>query len=328
MADRLRLGVVSHDGSWPAHRADRHMLAAFARVHDVSFVNVDKGWPPRLDQVPDLHSLDAIVTFIRYRELMVATPINWAGYDGPRIQLEWDAWTDVADMDTRYRGTWEPTFRTHRFDHLLVSGLRLVEHFEALRVPVTWLPKGFDGAGFADRGRPRSGIAHYGTLYRSRRAMLRALRSKGAAVEHLSFPYEQLGDRLNDLAGVVSCMLDASVRWGRVGRVLERRWPGVALRIGDDLEPMQKSFEIAASGAVPLMPPSPDLEPLGFVDGENALVWKDFDELALLVHNYRAEPDSFRPIGRAAGVLAKRRHTWDHRAVELGEIVRRLRAGH
>lgn len=326
MPDRLRLGVVSHDRSWPAHRADRHMLAAFARVHDVSFVDVDEGWPPRLDRVPGLHSLDAVVTFIRYRDLMVAPPIEWSGYDGPRIQLEWDAWTDIADFDMRYRGTWAPTFSTHRFDHLVVSGLRLVEHFEALKVPVTWLAKGFDGAGFADRGRARSGLAHYGTLYRSRRAMLRALRRTGEAVDHLEFPYEELDDRLNDLDGVVACMLDARVRWGKVGRALERRWPGVALRVGADLEPMQKTFEIAASGAVPLIPPSPDLEPLGFVDGETALVWRDFDELAHLVRRYRADPGAFRPVGRAAADLARRRHTWDHRAVELGDIVRRLRA--
>lgn len=323
-SDRLRLGVVSHDRSWPAHRADRHMLAAFARAHDVSFVDVDEGWPPRLDRVPDLHSLDAVVTFIRYRDLMVAPPIDWAGYDGPRIQLEWDAWTDIADFGQRHRGTWVPTFRTHRYDHLLVSGLRLVEHFDALGVPVTWLPKGFDGASFADRGRARSGIAHYGTLYRSRRAMLRSLRRQGAAVEHVSFPYDQLDDRLNELAGAVACMLDASVRWGKAGRAVERYWPGAALSVGEDLEPMQKTFEIAAAGAAPLIPPSPDLAPLGFVDGETALVWRDFTELAALVRGYRAEPDSFTAVGRAAAVLAASRHTWDHRARELGEIVRRL----
>jgi spore maturation protein CgeB len=121
-------------------------------------------------------------------------------------------------------------------------------------------------------------------------------------------------------------MLDASVRWGKAGRALERRWPGVALRIGDDLEPMQKTFEIAASGAVPLIPPSPDLAPLGFVDGETALVWRDFAELAALVRRYRAEPESFAPIGRATADLSRRRHTWDHRAVELGDIIRRLRS--
>lgn len=327
MTERLRLGVMSHDRSWPAARADRHMLAAFARVHDVSFVDVDEGWPPRLDRVPDLHSLDAVVTFIRYRDLMVAPPIDWAGYDGPRIQLEWDAWTDIADLDTRYRGTWVPTFRTHHFDHLLVSGLRLVPHFESLGVPVTWLAKGFDAPSFSDLGRPRSGIAHYGTLYRTRRAMLRSLRRQGAAVDHVSIPYDELADRLNGLAGVIACMLDAGVRGGKVGRALERRWPGVALRLGEDLEPMQKTFEIAAAGAVPLIPPSPDLAPLGFVDGETAMVWRDFDELAGLVRGYRSDPAPFAAVGRAAAVLSHARHTWDHRAAELGDIVRRLRAG-
>ena len=327
MANRLRLGLVSHDKSWPAHRADRHMLAAFRRAHDVTFVDVDQRWPPRLDRVPDLKALDAIVTFIRYRDLMAAPAIDWAGYDGPRIQLEWDAWTDVADFDSRYRGTWLPTFRKHRYDHLLVSGLRLVEHFERQGVPTTWLAKGFDAGSFADQGRDRTGIGHFGTLYRSRRAMLRALRRKGAAIEHLTIPYDQLSDRLNDLAGVVACMLDAQVRFGKVGRALERAWPGTALQIGDELEPMQKTFEIAASGAVPLVPYCPDLAPLGFVDGATALVWRDFDQLAEAVLGYRADPGSFAPIGKAAGELAAGRHTWDHRAAELGDIVRRIRAG-
>ncbi len=300
------------------------MLAAFARLHDVSFVDVDEGWPPRLDRVSDLHSLDAVVTFIRYRDLMAASPIDWAGYDGPRIQLEWDAWTDIADFDTRYRGTWVPTFRSHRFDHLLVSGLRLVGHFEALGVPVTWLPKGFDAPSFTDLGRPRSGLAHYGTLYRSRRAMLRALERKGALVDHVSVPYDQLADRLNGWAGVVACMLDAAVRLGKVGRAIERRWPGVALRLGEDLEPMQKTFEIAGAGAVPLIPRSPDLDPLGFVHGETALMWRDFDELAELVRGYKSDPGPFAAIGRAAAELAHRRHTWDQRAADLGDIVRRI----
>jgi Glycosyl transferases group 1 len=320
----LRVAILSHDQSWPQSSYNRTFVQILVRCLDAEFVDVDFGWPPRIQQIPDYRSLDAIVTFIRYRDLMVADPIDWHGFDGLRVQLDHDAHTDLA-MSGPYRGTWARTFRHHGFDHLVVSGLRLVDHFEGQGIPVSWLPKGFDGSAFADLGRHRAGIAHFGTLYRSRRAMLRALERAGTPIPHLVIPYEQLNERLNDLAGVVVCMIDARVCWGKLGRAVERRWPGAALDLGVELEPMIKTFEVAGAGCAPLLAPSPDLGPLGFADGTTALVWHDFDELVGLVRDLRDDPEQLAVVGKAASSLVHARHTWSRRAAELVDIIEQLR---
>jgi hypothetical protein len=301
------------------------MIAAIRRHLDVEFVDIDRNRAVRLDTVTDYRALDAVLTFYRYRELLAADPIDWAGYEGPRIQLDWDAWYDLANFDTRYRGTWTVNFRRHRFDHLVVSGLRLVGHFEERGITTSWLPKACDGGVFRDLGGPREGVGHFGTLYRSRRAMLRYLHRAGCSIKHIDVPYERLNDRLNDFSGVVASMLDARVRWGRLGRAVERRWPGAALVLGVDLEPMQKTFEIGGAGAAPLIAPSPDLPRLGFVHGITAVIWQDFAELADEVRSHVDEPDRLHRIGRAASHLVLQRHTWDHRALELAAIIRRVR---
>jgi hypothetical protein len=317
----VRIAIVSHDRSWHAYA--RAFVQTFVRRLDAEFVDVDDEWPPRIDAIPDYRSLDAVVVFMRYRKLLVADAIDWRGYGGLRIQLEHDAHTDPS-MEAAWRGTWARTFRRHQFDHFIVSGLRLVEHFEAQGIATSWLPKGFDDDALTDLGRRRAGVAHFGTLYRSRRAMLRSLRRSGAPIPHLTTPYEQLNDVLNDYGGVVVCSLDARARWGKLGRALERRWPGTALELGEELEPMIKTFEVAGAGCAPLLAPSPDLEPLGFIDGETALIWRDFDELARLVRDGQHDSDRLAAVGSAASRLAHARHTWSHRAAELASIIDRL----
>jgi hypothetical protein len=321
---RLRIALLSHDASWTDNRAERHMIAAFRRHIDVEFVDVDKNPTAGLHIVPDRGSLDAAVTFYRYRQLMTADPIDWAEYTGPRIQMDTDASSDFT-LDSRYTGTWPNAFRRHRFDHLVVSGLRAVEHFEAGGIPTSWLPKACDGERFRDLGRWRDGIGHFGSLYRSRQAMLRYLRRAGCPVEHVQVPYERLNDRLNDFNGVVAATLEAHVRWGKLGRAVERKLPGAALVLGSDIEPMLKTFEIGGAGAAPLLAPSPDLAELGFVDGSSAVIWQDFAELADVVRSCANEPESMHRIGRAAHSLVHQRHTWDHRALELAAIIRRVR---
>jgi glycosyltransferase involved in cell wall biosynthesis len=316
------IAIVSHDRSW--HEYARRFVQTLVRRLNAEFLDIDDGWPPRIDAIADYRSLDAIVVFMRYRKLLVAEAIDWRGYSGLRVQLEHDAHTDPS-FESPWRGTWARTFRRHQFDHLVVSGLRLVEHFEAQRIPVSWLPKGFDSDTLMDLGRRRNGIAHFGTLYRSRRAMLRALRSAGTPIRHLVMPYEQLNDALNDLSGVVVCNIDARARWWKFGRGLERYWPGTALELGEDVEPMIKTFEVAGAGCAPLIAPSPDLEPLGFIDGTTALIWRDFDELAYVVRHLQHDSERLGAIGSAASRLAHTRHTWSRRAAELADIIDRLR---
>jgi glycosyltransferase involved in cell wall biosynthesis len=321
-----RIAILSHHRSWPEASYGRSFVQTLVRSLDAEFIDIDEGWPPRIDRISDYRSLDAIVIFSRYRRLLVAEPMDWRGYDGPRIQLEHDAHTDLA-AEGPWPGTWAETFRRHDFDHLIVSGVRLVEHFEAQGVPTSWLAKGFDSELFMDLGRERDGIAHYGTLYRSRRAMLRALERAGTPILHMDIPYEELNDALNGRAGMVVCTFGSRVRWGKLGRAIERRWPGAALELGDEIEPMIKTFEIAGAGCAPLLVRTPDLELLGIADGETALLWSDFDELADIVREVQHECERLRAIGSAASELAHARHTWRHRATELQQIIDRVRRG-
>jgi glycosyltransferase involved in cell wall biosynthesis len=155
--------------------------------------------------------------------------------------------------------------------------------------------------------------------------MLGYLRRAGSPVAHVQVPYEKLNGRLNDFNGVVAATLEARVRWGKFGRAIERKWPGAALELGPDIEPMLKTFEIGGAGAAPLLAPSPDLAPLGFLDGTTAVIWSDFAELVDVVRASVDEPERTHRIGRAARRLVHERHTWDHRALELAAIIRRVR---
>src|SRR6266511_3345084 len=90
----VRIAVLSHDEAWPEHSYNRTFVQTMVRELDAQFVDVDRAWPPVISDIADYRSLDAVVTFIRYRQLLVADPIDWRGYDGVRIQIDHDAHTD------------------------------------------------------------------------------------------------------------------------------------------------------------------------------------------------------------------------------------------
>jgi hypothetical protein len=75
---------------------------------------------------------------------------------------------------------------------------------------------------------------------------------------------------------------------------------------------MIKTFEVAGAGCVPLVDRVEDLEYLGFVHGENSLIYDTFDEAA---ETARAtdRTEQIR-MGKAASSLVHERHTWRHRA--------------
>jgi spore maturation protein CgeB len=84
---------------------------------------------------------------------------------------------------------------------------------------------------------------------------------------------------------------------------------------------MLKLFESAASGCATFCDWTPDLDYLGFVDGENIIVFRDFDELVEKARYYLAQPDELRRIGSNGAALALERHTWKHRAIELRQVL-------
>jgi spore maturation protein CgeB len=83
------------------------------------------------------------------------------------------------------------------------------------------------------------------------------------------------------------------------------------------LEPMAKLFEGAGAGCCPVADAMADLEPLGFRDGENALLFATHEQLVERVRWGIEHPEALRAFGHAAARLGRERHTWTHRATEL-----------
>jgi spore maturation protein CgeB len=84
---------------------------------------------------------------------------------------------------------------------------------------------------------------------------------------------------------------------------------------------MQKLFEVAGSGCVPIVDALPELEELGYVDGGTAVTYANFDELAEKLRDYADRPEDLAAMGRATVEMTARRHTWNHRAAELETLL-------
>jgi hypothetical protein len=141
------------------------------------------------------------------------------------------------------------------------------------------------------------------------------LRQSNTDVTRLNLPFTELANRLNDFSAGVVCNLVAYRRGWKLGVALNRIRPGSLLRLTPGVEPMIKNFEIPACGAALVCDYIPELEDLGFVDGQNAIFYRTFDELVDIVRT--GDADRLRDVGGAGARLVHSRHTWRHRAREL-----------
>lgn len=288
------------------------LLRAFEKHGGVSLVHT-----PRGDlSAADPNSYDAIVVFVRFRYLRAGPPIDWRGFSGKRILLEHDSVQNYSHISGgRLYGAWPAEFERHGFDLMVVSSREVSRRFEADAIPSVWVPKGYDERIFYDEGTPRDGTCHYGRLYVARTAMLRRLRRAGLSVSHVKAPFEQLNGVLNRYAACVVCNMEGTPAFGAVGRALQQVVPGALVTVRPGIEVMIKNFEVAASGCAPFFDAIPELSELGFVDGETAFIYSDFDDLA---ERLRATPpDDLREVGRRAALLARERHTWSQRVDQI-----------
>jgi Glycosyl transferases group 1 len=178
------------------------------------------------------------------------------------------------------------------------------------------LPKGFDATTFRfDPDRERKGFCTYGTAYLARAALARTYSRSRVTVAQLSLPFAELPDRLNDFAAGVVCHLVALRRGWKFGVALNRIRRGSLLRLRSGVEPMIKNFEIPGCGAALVCDYIPELEDLGFVDGENAIFYRTINELIDIVRT--GDTDRLRQVGAAGARLVHSRHTWQHRAEDL-----------
>jgi hypothetical protein len=304
-------------------RAEVDMVRSFAANPSITVREVDD---PNYT-LPALGDFDAVVFFVKFRQLRLADSIAWRGYDGLRVLMDHDAFMDYTTWSyffgTTYRGEWTQHIRRLGFDLAVVSGTATAEHLARQGLDAEVVHKAVATNQFFDARAVRSGIGHYGSPYRSRAAMLRRMAKQGIAIKQISSPYLELNSALNALQSVIVCNMGASVRFGKMGRAIERIRPGDALVIHPAPEPMLKNFEAAAAGCATFMDDVADLQELGFVDGQNAIIYRDFDDLRDRLVHYAERVDKLESIGSAGALLCSERHSWDHRAALLLNLLNR-----
>lgn len=270
---------------------------------------------------PDGRSYDAVISFSKFRHLLSAPDLDWRGSSGLRVHYDWDALHDAHWSGSPYAGAWEPTLRRHRFDLLITTGIRSRDHLRSRGVTAEVVHKGFDPA-ISDFSLER--VKTFGTFgheYPARALMRTELRRAGIEAQFFRVPFSALGATLNEYLAVIMCTFDARLRAPAIGRQFYRYLPRMFVVLGVAPEPMGKLFEVAAAGTAPLVDWTPDLELLGFRDGENAVIYRSLDELIEKALHYREMPEELRTIGRAAGRLAGEKHSWTQRARELRAVL-------
>jgi len=306
----VRRVAVFHDTFDRGHYVEPLLRAFEAR--GVELVHTARGDISTADPL----GYDAVVVFVRFRYLREQPLLDWRGFTGARVLLEHDAVQNYSHIaGGRHFGAWPAEVARHGFDLTIVTGREVARRLEADGVRTAWVPKGYDERSFYDEESPREGACHYGSRYAARAAMLRHLRRAGVRVSHVTAPFAQLNGVLNRYASCVVCNMEGTPAFGAAGRALQRVLPGALVSVRPGLEVMIKNFEVAASGCAPFFDAIPELADLGFVDGETAFVYSDFDELAERLRT--TAPQELREVGRRAALLARERHTWSHRVDEI-----------
>lgn len=270
---------------------------------------------------PVVHDADVVISFVKFRDLLRAQDLSWGSFDGLRVHYDWDAFMDAHWHGSPYAGAWAPTLRRQGFDLAITTGLRARDRLRGQGIDAETIAKAVDPA-ICDLGLARPFV--YGTFgadYPSRVLMKSEMRRAGIRVNAFKVPFVDLGATLNQHLAVLTCTLDARLRLPTLGRRLYHRVPRLFVVPGDAPEPMAKFFEAAGAGAAPFVDWTPDLDGLGFVDGENAIVYRNLPELIERARHYRDHVATLRLIGRAAGEFVARRHTWTNRASEIRQLV-------
>ena len=338
-ARRLRVLLVTHRDA--VERPDRNrpaFIRALATMVDLdlaiwedappgpmklsSFVDVAIGGPACATD------FDVCIFFVRFRLLCRGAALDWGSFRGLRVMYDFDALQNFPvgfagpyGHPGPYEGSWPSVVRHHQFDVLVCTGREVTNRLRAEGIDAHWVPKGYDAATFTDLGRARHGLCTFGRSWPARRALADRLRREHIPMRDVSGPYASLNERLNEHAGAVVCNMFAAIPFGRFGRRMQRRLPWLA-RVGPGLEPMAKTFEVAGAGCAPILDRIAELDELGFVAGENCVMYQDFDDLVEQLRGL--DDDALIDIGRRAHNLVAGRHTLVHRARELSDLLRRL----
>lgn len=300
---------------------DAAMRRALARHLSIEEYIVDEGWPDSAAMLGGLKAFDAVIWFVRFRELRLRPAFDWAGYEGLRLMYEWDACQDFSRIASgTYVGTWAEVFRRHRFDVLVCTGRRTRGHLRAQGVDAEWIPKGADHETFRDLGLNREGLCTFGAPYPARHVVLGHLRRTGVVVEGLSASPVDLNVALNRHLGCVICNAELTMPL-RFAKVLVPVSGGRIPVLAEGPEPMAKNFEVAASGTAPVCDELGELAELGFIDGSTAVLYRSLTELTEKVRSLLADPGALRTIGQNAAELVRTRHTWEERGADFASLI-------
>lgn len=302
---------------------------ALEDTFDVTRLFVDDRWPASVFDIPDYQSYDAICWFVRYRNLIRQPAFDWRDYDGWRLMYDFDAYQNFSSMasgvsDSDYHGTWPKVFESNGFHALFCTGKATRDNLRSEGVNAIWVPKAYDETRLFPKHQPRRGIGYFGEQYNARAAMLASVKAAGIQVTRFRCPYADLNEHLNQFQ---ICLISNMVGTARIP--LHRRllglFPHLAYSISPGPEPMAKNFEIPGSGTVAACDHIPELEDLGFLDGETAIIYRDFDELVEKLRHYARESDQLAVISANGAKLCRERHTWAHRARQMLEVVKSAR---
>jgi len=304
--------LTGHYGSW---------LRALEKELQIKTRAVGRELPRSANDLPELDGVDACIWMVAFRDLHLLEAFDWSRWGGLRVLYDHDAMNNYSTWgNTQYRGAWNMAFSRHQFQLLVVNDNPTAMRFRQDGIPTAVVWKGFDGDVFRPLGLERSGLGTFGVQYPSRRAAQIALRRRRLSAEWFRMPFAELNPRLNTYEAVL--VTNSSGRSRRGATVLNWLHPGLGLRDSCGAPTvLAKSFEVAGSGAVLVCDRSPELDEMGFIHGETALVYDRPESLPKIWREWRERHEALRTIGEAGSAVAHSRHTWRHRARALGETL-------
>lgn len=186
---------------------------------------------------------------------------------------------------------------------LIVSGATLAAQLRDQGLDVVFQAKAYDEATVWDQGLERDiGTAFVGRVknkvYQQRRRLLGRLQKDGL----IQILRAEPGQPYNDLLNRIRIFVSADV--------------------GFD-EYMIKNFEAMAAGCLLLAWRQPDIEQrhLGFIEGENILLYQGEDELRQRLSWVAANPEAAGEIAGRGRSLVENRHRWSKRAADCLALI-------
>jgi hypothetical protein len=295
---------------------------AMEKRFDLRIHFVDDYWPSSIKDISDYEKYDACIWYVRFRELIEKPAFDWTDFKGLRVMYDEDAHINfhlMADQ-SHYLGKWPIVFKRQEFQMMICTGKQTRDALISDGVKAHWLPKAYDPSRLFDKKIERSGVGYFGALYGSRKAMLHYLQRKKIKFNYFHCSDQELNDELNKYTGCLICNMGGKVKPGVLG-LINKIYPSIGIELYPGFEPMLKNFEVAGAGCAPIADWIDELKDLGFEDGKTIISYNSFQELADKLWHYQQKPDVMKEIGFQANLLARERHTWDHRAEELEEIL-------